>query len=103
MSSTSTLSSRACLSRLPTEVKANIAEHCSKQDEFYKVWREVYQLYDKSDHIETLLQRLDTFHGRSIRNLYQVSKEWADIAAPFNFKVSAEILALYLPGIRIDK
>ncbi|GAA5850017.1 hypothetical protein JCM8547_000983 [Rhodosporidiobolus lusitaniae] len=75
--------SRCTINNLPAELKKEIAELCAEQDERFRVWLEnKAKTTSKAE-----LKKEKSILGRSISSLYQVSKEWAELAAPYLFTV----------------
>ncbi|GAA5916798.1 hypothetical protein JCM6882_004171 [Rhodosporidiobolus microsporus] len=73
---------RCGMSSLPTEVKARIVELCAEQDERFKVeLAKAGRPMPKYDSRGRSAQQ-----GRSLRALFEVSKQFSELAAPFPFQ-----------------
>ncbi|BGP47506.1 hypothetical protein JCM10450v2_003361 [Rhodotorula kratochvilovae] len=74
----------ACLSALPTELKSRIVRICAEQDE------QVSRLLDalkKQGVRESLVNDVREDHPGTVRSLFEVSREWSALTAPYRFRV----------------
>jgi hypothetical protein len=86
MSSLDSPSTPRQLQDLPVNLKRRIVELCAEQDEIYRDWSKKRCFED-----EFALNKSHVVHGRSVSMLFQVNKKFAELAAPFLFRVSSPL------------
>ncbi|GAA5970770.1 hypothetical protein JCM11641_004448 [Rhodosporidiobolus odoratus] len=78
--------SRRTINDLPAELKKRIVELVALQDESYKQWTTAIHPH-LEDGLQPALEQQRQRYGKSLGALFQCSKAWSDLAAPFRFKV----------------
>ena len=73
----------AIIASLPTELKNTIVGMVAAQDAAYRQ-RKVDGIFADASDVDIATE----WHGRGISSLFQVSKEWSELAAPFVYEVS---------------
>ncbi|GAA6004278.1 hypothetical protein JCM10207_000647 [Rhodosporidiobolus poonsookiae] len=77
----------AIINDLPTEIKARIVEICAEQDERYAAWEEQLRKGGRMTYTDKARRSSGARVKRTVGALFEVSKEWAALAAPALFKV----------------
>jgi hypothetical protein len=72
---------------LPTETKAYIVKLCAEQDEAWRQFAEKAERSNDSSEFKAAVTRGDEWHGQSISSLFQVSRLFSELAAPYRFRV----------------
>ncbi|GAA6057497.1 hypothetical protein JCM3770_000586 [Rhodotorula araucariae] len=74
----------ATLGALPAELKAQIVRHCFHQDGEVAL---LLTSLGQQRHDAKALEELRIDHSGTVKNLFEVSREWSALAAPYRFRV----------------